>query len=252
MSTEIRPSGSSVPTMNSVEPPPTSRTRIRRRLGEARGGAAELEARFFLARDQLGPHADGRFGCARRTRRGWSASRDALVAVMRTRSTPSSSMHRAVLAQHHDGALDRVGMECAVGMHTLAEARDPRPAVDGVQRRRRARRGRRRGAASSWSRCRRPRRASRRSSRRAGPRPTGRPDRRRRRGGRRSARAGTSRRCGFRRPRPTAGGRRDRLASCRVALARVLGVCGEQFVAVDAALSGRVPRPSTRAARRAR
>ena len=65
---------------------------VRTGLVERRGRAEELEARLFLAGQaaRAGRRAPARPG--RRTRRGCAASRDALVAVARTRSTPRSSM----------------------------------------------------------------------------------------------------------------------------------------------------------------
>ena len=118
--------------MNSVEPPPTSNTRYGAGSVEPGRRAGERRARLLLAGDQLRAGRRSRPRPRRRTRRGSSASRDALVAVMRTRSTPSSSMRGAVLAQHRDRALDRVGMQRAGRVDALAEAGDARVPLDRV------------------------------------------------------------------------------------------------------------------------
>ena len=166
---------------------------VRRRVRSRPAVAPRNSSRgLLLAREQLGPHARAAARPGRRSRRGCVASRAALVAVARTRSTPSSSITLAVLAQHRERALDRVGMQRAVAVDALAEAGDLRAPLDGARasRRGRGRRRRRRAGGSSWCRC-RPRRHASLQVLLA---PSARRDRRRRRGGRRSARAGTSRR----------------------------------------------------------
>ena len=111
MSTEISPSGSSVPTMNSVEPPPTSTTRYGSGSVEAGGRADELERAPLRRRESS----------SGRTPSSCSAGIEELVAVASRRATRSVAViadaldaelvdRAAVLAQHGDGALDRVGM----------------------------------------------------------------------------------------------------------------------------------------------
>ena len=199
MSTEISPSGSSVPTMNSVEPPPTSTTRYGSGSVEAGGRAEELE-RAPLPRPQS---SSGRTpsSClgrveelvavrrvARRARRGHAHALDAESRRSRSRY---SREHRDACARSRRDASRRARVDA------LTEPGDPRAPVDvasGASRRRRRRR--RRAGASSWCRCRPPRRAScvRRRPRAARRDPT--PDRivAAREMNRRSARAGTSRR----------------------------------------------------------
>ena len=113
MSTETEPVGlGPVPTMNSVEPPPTSTTRYGAGLGQARGRAEELEPGLLLAASSSGRTPSDLLGgveevvavrrVARRAGRRRAHALDAEVVD-----------HLAVLAQRRERALDRVGMQAA-------------------------------------------------------------------------------------------------------------------------------------------
>ena len=103
---------------------------IRLGLGQAGGRAEELEARLLLAAQQLGPHAPVIRSTGSKNSSRLVASRDALVAVMRTRATSCAAIDVVVLAQHGNRARDRVGIEPARLVHALTQPRDPRPALD--------------------------------------------------------------------------------------------------------------------------
>ena len=250
MSTEIRPSGCVGPDDELRRAAADVEDEVRRRARSSPAVAPLNSKRASSSPEISSGRTPITASAASKNSSRLAASRDALVAVMRTRSTPSSSMRGPVLAEHRHGALDRVGMQLRGWRATPWPRRVMRVRRSTVcERRGRVRRGRRRAAASSWCRCRRPRLASRPLLRRAGPPPSGRRDRHRRRGGRRSARAGTSRRCGCRRRRPWAGGRhgRRRVAASRSRAYAV--VRGKELVAVDDAFCGAHAARRLRAAR---
>ena len=208
MSIEISPSGSSVPTMNSVEPPPTSTTRYGSGSVEAGGRAEELEPRLLVAREQLGPHAEQLLGrveelvavrrVARRARRRRAHALDAEVVDRRagTRAAP-----RACARSRRDAASRSrstpwprrvIRVRRSIGHELGVAAR----AVDvGDEQPRRV------GADVDGGDARHCRCSSHPATRR---------DRRRRRGCTRSARAGTSRRGASRRRRRADAARRGR------------------------------------------
>ena len=203
---------------------------VRARLGEAGGRARGTRAapprRRTAAR--AARRAPARPG--RRTSSRLLASRDALVAVARTRSTPRSSMTPRYSRSTASVRSIASGCSVRVSVDALAEARDLRAALDGDEL----------GVAAAAvdvgdEQTRRVRadvdgRDAR--HREVLLRPSGRPDRRRRRGCTRSARAGTSRRAACRRrrradadPRDPAGARRRaRARSARARRASSSGV----------------------------
>ena len=141
MSIDISPSGASVPTMNSVEPPPTSNDEVRPGLGRARRSRpGTSSARLFLAGEQLGSDAEHAASAGveevvavrRVTRR---AGRRRAHALRRRARSISSRYSRSTATVRSIAS----GCSRARRVDTLTEARDPRVALDGSERARRRR-----------------------------------------------------------------------------------------------------------------
>ena len=130
MSIEIRPSGFSLPTMNSVEPPPTSTTRYgvgscKPAVAPRNDSAASSSPESSSGRT---PRSASVAGSKKSSR--LRASRDALVAVSPHPRGTESFDDLPVLAQHRDRALDRVGSQRAIGVDARAQSGDAHLALD--------------------------------------------------------------------------------------------------------------------------